>query len=559
MVKNILRKNKILITSSCICLFLFCNIQIIRQYLNFSIDLTQEKRNSLHPITKKILKKVNDKINIKIYLAGNLPTGPKKLQLEIKALLNNFKKINSKIHVQWINLDDFKSKDKKKIIQKLQSKGIQPSHISTTRKGKRIEKTVFPGAILTYKQQSTGILLIQSQNMMSTHQMLKQSINNLEYNFVLGIKDLISKKKRIALLQSHSHIKKKQLLALLHTLSPYYQIEWVDRFPNKNNLFHYDAIMIIKPQKYFIQKEKYALDQYIMQGGKVLFFIDRVNIDMDKFFRGEKFAIPIDLGLDDLFFQYGLRINYNLIQDAQAGVYPIVVGNIGNQSKIQLLNFPFFPILNSFSSHKIVQKLSPLYTQFVSSIDEIKTPRIQKIPLIYTSPYTKILGLPMHIDLENLRKGTPDIKIYNQGKKAVAYLLEGIFSSLYTYQPIPEKKKADHLDYSTKNTLLVVSSGNMLINQVHPQSQQPVLPLGYDLFLKQTFAQGKFILNTFAYMLQEESLIQIKDKKINLRMLNPIKVEQESFFWKLMNIFLPVLFLIIFGIIWYSIYTRKYR
>ncbi len=528
----------------------------------FRIDLTQEKRNSLHPITKKILKKVQAPISIKIYLAGNLPAGPKKLQQAVKALLTSFQQVNTKIQYQWINLDDLNIENRQKTIQILQTQGIQPSYLSSTHKGKRVEKTIFPGAVLTYKNQSLGVLLLQSSKMMSSQKMLHQSIENLEYHFALSIQNLIQQKKKIALLQSHSLVNKQQLIGLWHTLAPYYQVEYLDTFPENVDCLqkNYEAIIVIKPQRPFTSKEKYSIDQYLMQGGKLLWFIDRVNIDMKKFFRGEKFAIPIDIGLDDLFFQYGLRINYDLIQDAHAGVYPIVVGNIGNQPKIQLLPFPFFPVLNHFATHPITQKLQPVYTQFVSSIDTIKTEDIRKTPLLYTSPHTEKLGLPMHIDLEILRQGRPDIHLYQQGKQPVAYLLEGYFTSLYMYQPIPTAwHGTKHINRSLENCMLVVSSGNMLLNAVHPQSKKPILPLGHDPFLKKTFAQGDFILNALAYMLKELPVIQVKNKKIHLRMLDPIQVEQQKFFWQMTNLFFPVLLLIILGIVWYSVYIRRYQ
>ncbi|MEL6412967.1 MAG: Gldg family protein, partial [Bacteroidota bacterium] len=340
-------------------------------------------------------------------------------------------------------------------------------------------------------------------------------------------------------------------------LKEHYALHLLD-FSATSTLSDYDALLITKPQKCFSEAEKYLLDQYLMQGGRLLLFLDCMRIDMEHLRQQKAFALPLDLGLEAQLFRYGIRLNPDLVQDLQCGVYPIVVGRLGNQPQVQLLPWPFSPLLNQFSSHVITKNMDVLTTQFVSSLDAIQTPGIQHIPLIFTSQYTRRLGAPVYVDLESLRK-PPQPAQYRQQHLPVAYLLAGKFTSLYKNRFLPEGVNATHFQpESVPTQLLVVASGSFVTNDLAPKSKKP-LPWGYDPFLKRQFANPDFVLNALAYILNEGGLINLKNKSLKIRLLDQVKVTQQRLQWQLLNLLLPLVLLALLGLGWNYWASRVYR
>lgn len=523
------------------------------------IDLTEDQRHSIHQATKKLLGELEGDVYVAVYLAGDLPTGLKQLQRATKGLLDEFKVYaNHPIHYQIVDLNTETVEKRKKLFKKLAEKGIQPTNLYMQEHGQRTEKLIYPGALVTYKEQEIGVMLLKGNKMTSSGQMIRQSIEGLEYELTKALAKLVYKERtQVALIKGHGEPHAVQLNGLTQALSEHYELHEVMLAKASLPLSRYGALLITKPQQPFSEDEKYLLDQYIMQGGKVLFFLDPLRIDMDSLRRGEAFAFPLDFGLDDQLFRYGVRINQDLVQDLHAGVYPVIVGKMGNQPQLRLLPWPFFPILNNFSNHLITKNMDALYTQFVSSLDTVKAEGVIKTPLAFTSNYTRRLGTPVHVDLEVLRKA-PDPALYNQGPIPLVYLLEGQFTSLYKNRLVPAGfDPAQFIPASQPTKLLVAASGSMVLNAIDPRQGQP-LPWGYDPFLQQTFANEDFVLNSLAYMLDEAGLINAKRKALKIRFLDKVKIEHARLAWQLINITLPLLLLLLVGVVWHSIYKRMF-
>ncbi len=534
-------------------------ICLLGRSIYFRIDLTEDNRYSLHNETKRILSELEEELYVEVYLDGDLPTGFKQLKRAIRELLEECK-VRARHHLryQFIDLDKVPTDQKKKVLQKLADKGIQPTNLRMQEKSQHKEKIIFPAAWLTYKDQEGGILVLKGSRMVSPAQMINQSMESLEYELVNAIEKLVhNQRQRVALIRGHGEPDLRQLSGLIDALREHYEVHITD-FSAQSVLTTYDAIFITKPQKPFSEIEKYLLDQYIMQGGKVLFFLDRVRINMDHLHQQAALAFPLDIGLDDQLFKYGVRINPDLVQDLHAGVYPVVVGNLGNQPQINMLPWHFFPILTCFAEHLVNKNIDALYPQFVSSIDLIQTPDITHTPLVFTSQYTRRLGAPVHVDLEALRK-PPQTAQYQCGHIPLAFLLEGSFTSLYKNRFLPEElDTVAFLSASQSTKLLVVSSGSLVLNDIDLR-QKCSLPWGYDPFLQQHFANKEFVLNTLAYMLHEDGLIRLKNKTLQIRLLDQVKLTQERLWWQLVNLSLPLLFLGLIGIAWNYLYRRAYK
>ncbi len=533
-------------------------LNVLSYHFFVRIDLTADKRYSIHPATKRLLGELADELDVKIYLAGDLPVGFRQLQHATEELLTEFKAYAKyPIRFQILDINQVAIEERKGLAKKLAAKGIQPTNLYIQERGQRTEKLIYPGALITYQGQEVGVLLLKGNAMAAPHQMINQSMENLEYELIRAIARLVKKERaKIALLKGHGGPKEKQLHGFRQAMKEHYDLHEVS-LAEQEALAGYQALFVIKPQLVFSEPEKYVLDQYIMQGGKVLFFLDRLRIDMDSLRSGQAFALPLDLNLDDQLFKYGIRIKQDLVQDLHAGVYPIIVGKLGNQPQLQFLPWPFFPILSNFSSHLITKNLNPIYTQFVNSLDTVKVDGIIKTPLVLTSQYSRSVGMPVYLDLESLRKA-PETSLYNQGPISVMYLLEGQFNSLYKNRLPPigfDPTQFKPISNPTK--ILVAGTSSIMLNAIDPTKDRP-FPWGYDPFLRQTFANEDLVLNALSYMLADDGLINAKRKVVQLRYLDKIKIEQERLTWQMINISLPIWVLLLMGLVWKLIYRRMY-
>jgi len=539
-------------------LSVFCLFGIgysITSYFPICIDLTADKRYTLHPSTKALLRELQAPIHIDIYLTGDLPIEFKQLQYSLRTLLDQFQGyVRHPIIRSLVDINSLPLEERKAHFKILTEHNIQPTNVYKEQNGERREKLIYPGIIITSNDQKVGGSILKANRMLSLEIMIHQSIENLEYEVASLLARLVQQKPlRIGLIEGHGSPQLSYLHGFLQTLNKQYKLESVTLSNELTD--EYAALFMIKPQYSFSESEKYHLDQYIMKGGKVLFFIERLQISMENLSNGKSLALPLDLNLDDLLFRYGVRINQDLIQDLQSGIYPIIVGKMGNQPQLKFLPWPFFPILNHFPEHVITKNMNAVYSQFINSIDPIQVQDIIQTPLLCSSPYSMKTCLPVYINLESLRK-PPNTRLYEQGPIPVAYLLEGEFTSLYKHRIPPDRVDSSAFrEKSTATKLLVVSSSSLLLNAVSPKDGKP-LSWGYDPFLQQHFANPDFVLNVLSYMLADQGMINARYKTMKLRLVNNLKVKNDKLYWQCINIAGPIMLLITIGTIAYVLRKR---
>jgi ABC-2 type transport system permease protein len=324
----------------------------------------------------------------------------------------------------------------------------------------------------------------------------------------------------------------------------------------------FKALIIAKPDSLFSEADKFLIDQYVMYGGKVLWYIDPVSASMDSIrSKGRTIAFPRDLNLEDQLFRYGVRLNNNLILDLNAAVIPVVTGQMGGQPQQSLLPWYFYPVLTPLQDHPIVKNLNAIKTEFVSSMDTIKTKGVQKTILLTTSKYSRIANVPMAISLDILRE-QPDQALFNKSPQAVAVLLEGQFTSLYRNRIPPTLKNGAPfiaMNQSRLTGMLVVSDGDAILNQVQTSDGQTFpLPLGYDRYSDQTYGNRDLLLNTINYLCDDAGLVSLRTREVKLRLLDKEKIKEQQFFIQAVNIIAPVLLIIVLIIIFSVIRKRKF-
>ena len=548
-----------LLKASCFIL----SIILVNQFLNphyFRIDLSQDKRFSIKEASIKNLEELEETVYIEVFLDGEMPSGFKRLQKSIKETLDIFSSYSDG-KIQYRFIDPSQASNKKarnEFYRNLVKRGLNPTNVFSTENGKKVEKIIFPGAIINYKGKEKAILLLKGNEKSSAEERLNQSIEGLEYEISSALNQLKqNKRKHIAFLTGHGESTGKNAEKFVALLNDNFQVS----FPNLNilnNLTSYDAIVLLKPTTSFDTKSLYKIDQYLLNGGKGLFLIDNVQVEIDSLQAGQQLAFPYKLGINELLFKYGIRINEDLIKDLNATPYPIVVGNLGDKPQFKLMPFPYFPLINKFGKHIITKNLDAISSQFASSIDTIKTQaKTKKTALLYSSVYTKKLNAPLDMSLNALRRDQ-NPKDYNKGNIPIAYLLEGEFHSAYRNRILDKELDARNFKAESQNTkLLVVSDANIALNEVDKKSKN-AYDLGFNPYLKKQFANADFLKNALYYLVDQDGLINTKNKEIQIRTLDKIKIDSERTYWQLLNLVLPLLLISLFGILKFFIRKKKY-
>ncbi len=546
----------ILVFANGFVLIILINLLGARQFSR--IDLTEEKRYSLKPETVRILNELEDELHIEIFLAGELNASFQRFQKAILETAEEFR-IYSGGRISYSVSDPtvaMSEKARNEYMADLASRGIQPTNIIDTRDGQREERIVFPGVIVSHEGLESGVMLLKGNKAGTPDEEINQSIEGVEYELISTVYSLVNTdRKQIGYVIGHGELDSLQSYSFINDLQNIYDVSTIT-LSSQADLKKFDVIIIAKPTRQFADRDKFFLDQYIMQGGKVLFLIDKVYASMDSLARDDYFAGPADLNLDDQLFKYGVRINPDLVQDRKSGMYPVITGEVGGKPRIQLIQWPFFPLIGEFANHPVTRNLDAILTRFCSSIDTVKADGVKKTPLLMTSPYSRKIATPVHININELRKNLRDSD-YTTKDIPVGILLEGKFSSLYKNRFPPEGFESSQIvDESIYTSLVVIADGDVARNDVNPRNNQPQ-PLGFDPMTNMTFANRDFLLNTVAYLTNENGLIQARNKEVKIRPLDKVRIKNERLKWQVLNLALPLVLLIAYGVL--RAYLRKQK
>jgi ABC-2 type transport system permease protein len=549
-------------------------LNIIGSYIFTRFDLTAEKRYTLSDATKKFLTNLDDVVYFQVYLEGDFPAGFKRLRNSTREMLDEFRAYSDNIQYKFINPSE--SKDKKHtqdLYKQLVSKGLEPTELNVNSTEGVSQQIIFPGAIVSYKGREMPLQLLMSQRGVDPENVLNNSIVGLEYNLANVIRKLsVVTKQKIAFIEGHGELDRQRIADIYYSLGEYYTVEFVTINGKLNSLSirdtirkklinKYDAIIIAKPDSAFPEKDKFMIDQYVMRGGKILWFLDPVFASMDSLqAHSETVGFGRSLNLDDMLFQYGTRLNPNLVLDMSCMKIPIVTGEYGGQAQQSFFPWYYFPVIMPTIKHPIVSNLNSISTEFISSIDTVGSPDIHKTVLLTTSKYSRLMNTPCRISLDIMGQKL-DEQYFNRSYVPVAVLLEGRFRSLFLnrvpQEIMEDKEKYDFRPEIAKNQMLVVSDGDMIKNQLHYSKGYP-LPLGYDQYTNQMFGNKDFILNAVDYLCDSSGLITVRSREQRIRLLDKTYVDKNKTGIQFFNIALPVLLVLVFGAIWIFIRHKKF-
>ena len=528
-------------------------VNLCTQSVYKRIDLTADQHFTLSEASKEIISKVNETLFITVYLDGEFPSEFKRLQLETRQHLEELAAENTHIKIK------FESPDQQ--VDALIKRGMIPSKLTVEEAGKFSEAIIFPWAEISYQKKSTIVSLLSTTTLTSQEEQLQNAIENLEYRFSNAI-NLITKttQKRVAVITGNGELQDLYLYSFLSEVAKKYRLakftlDSVSENPQQTlkDLNSLDLAIIAKPTEKFTAKEKFTLDQFITNGGKTLWMIDNVQADLDSLMaNGKMLAYPRDLNLTDLLFTYGVRINTTLIKDLYAAKIPLATGNIGNQPQFQNLEWLYHPLVRGNKNHAITKNISPVRLQFASPIDTLRN-NIKKTPLLVSSLLTQKIGTPNFIELTSIADEILETD-YQSGNQLFAVLLEGNFNSAYKSRVKPFQTNF-YKEQATNNKMIVIADGDIGKNQT--LKEQP-FDLNKDKWTRQQFGNKDFLLNAVDYLLDDTGIIHLRNKTLQINLLDKQKTSKERLFWQFLNVVLPLIVLFVFGIVFNFLRNRKY-
>ena len=534
-------------------------------YLRF--DLTSEKRYTLQDITKRTLKDLNDAIYIKVYLDGDLPIGLNRMKKALTETLDEFRVIAGKnIQYEFINpSESANTKERQKVYNQLYEKGLQPTNIQQNDKeGGSSQKLVFPGLIMSYAGREVPVNLLKNIPGLSADENINLSIQNFEFALVDGLMKLTTETRhKIAFIQGHGEFDEFQTGDIEKALSEYYDIDRVAIRGNIDALKPFQTVIIAGTNLPMPEVDKIAIDQFVMNGGRVLWFIDPVQVSIDSLSKGAStLAFVNQHNLDDMLFRYGARLNPMLIQDLQCAVIPVNMALAGQEPKFVPAPWVYYPLLAAPTNHPVTRNLNLIHSQFASPVDTVGgSSAIKKQYLLYTSMNGKVLQVPLFVSLSqvNQRINEREFRISNI---PVAVELSGEFQSVFRNRPLSGYNNGQPFEFKDKSAftrMIVVADADIIRNDVQRRPNGAyIIPLGYDRFTNQTFGNKELVMNMVRYLNDDEGLMNLRSRDFKLRLLDRKAILQSRLKWQLINMLIPSAILVIGGFVWLYVRRRKY-
>jgi ABC-2 type transport system permease protein len=539
-------------------------LNILSAYFYTRFDFTKEKRYTLTQKTKNNLQKTQEELVITVFLSGEMPAAFKRLQQATADLLNDYKAYSSaNIKIVFENpLENIPANEQDTVINRYAQIGIKPIAVKIRSDAGVAEKIIFPMALVQGNNIQVPVNLLQKTGGAATdyEENITSSIQNLEYVFTSAIKRMLTQKNpRIGFTEGHGEPSNLYLFDAITSLAKQYYVGRVDlNLITKEGLDQMEVLVVAKPQKALTEAEKYKINYFVMKGGRVVWAIDQVGAELDSLEKHpQMMSFNRQLNLDDMLFEYGARVNYNLITDLNAGTIPLATGNAGQQAQIDLFPWIYYPILVPDTSINLVKNIDGVLGKFVSTVDTIGVPNVRKRVILQSSLYNKVHEVPNLLSLQ-IAAAQPNQQEYLNTPKTTGILLEGSFKSVFANRPVPEKIK-EHYDVplnSKPTKMIVIGDGDIFSNQVS-RADSSAAELGFDRYTQQNFGNKALLLNIADYFTDDDNLIDLRNKEIKVRLLDKTRLRTEKTKWQLINSVVPLLLLICFAI--FQHYYRKHK
>jgi ABC-2 type transport system permease protein len=533
--------------------------------IRLRLDLTEDRRYTLSGPTRKVLSGIKDDIFIQVYLDGDIPIPLKRLKRSVSEMLDEFRIASKrKIDYEFINPSEGKdAKQRDTQYQSLINKGLNPINIQAgDAEGGSTQKIIFPGMIVNYNGIEVPVNFLNNSSP-SYEQNILRSVEGLEYEMIQTISTLTSDTiYKIAFIEGHNEIPEIETADITLDLAKFFTVDRGIIGGKIGVLDKYAAIVIAGPEKEFNESDKLVIDQYIMNGGKVLWLFDEVAVNADSLVFGETVGLYRPLNIEDQLFRYGARVNPAIVQDLECMIIRLKVSSGSTNQQLVPAPWVYYPLLLPSSKNYITRNLNRVKGEFTNYIDTVGLdPAIRKTILLATSNLSRTLSPPIVISLKEAEQ-TPDEKEFNKPNLPVAVLLEGVFQSVFKNRminSISDEKNYKVKTESRKTKMIIISDADIIRNEVRRVGlNETPLPLGQDKYTGQIFGNKDFLINCLNYLVDDNGIMELRSRELKLRLLNSSKIKSEKLRWQLINIAGPVILVILAGLIFNYFRRRNY-
>ncbi|HDP76565.1 MAG TPA: gliding motility-associated ABC transporter substrate-binding protein GldG [Bacteroidales bacterium] len=542
-------------------------LNVLSSFFYFRIDLTEDKRYTIQPVTREVLQNLDDIVVIRAYLDGELPVAFVRMKKALAETLTEFKEIaGKKIRFEFVNPYSVSGvKNQEQLFRQFTDKGLVPTNVHVKdNEGAMIQRIIFPGCIITYRGKELVVNLLRNNPNLSGDENINLSIQNFEYALVDAIHRVTTEKRqRIAFIQGHGEFDEFETGDIEQELAQYYEVSRVIINGDPNALKPYKTIIIAGPNRPMSEADKLIIDQFIMQGGRVLWFVDPVSVSIDSLSTGASTLAYINQhNLDDMLFRYGVRLNPLLIQDIQCAVIPVNTALVGQEPRFVPAPWLYYPLLIPPAYNPITKGLNLIQAKFISPIDTVgSNDEVKKRILLTTSKETKLVKTPALIHLSQVSKGITRYE-FQHSMLPVAVELQGVFKSNFrnrSLNAILPNSTINFIDKSSFTKMIVVADADIIRNDVQRRPNGAyVIPLGYDRFTRQTYGNKELVVNMVKYLCDDNGMLNLRSRDIKLRLLDRKRVVGERLYWQLINMALPSFVLVVAGIAWNFLRRKKY-
>lgn len=545
-------------------LLIIVGVNLIGNFKFGRLDLTAEKRFTLSDSTKHMLRNIDDVVYVQCYLEGDLNADFKKMRNATKEILDEFKAYAG-VNLQYDFINPFEvkeEKNKQKAAYDLMQRGLSPFVVNENSAEGTSVNMIFPGALVSFKGKTVPINFMKSQAKRAPEAVFKEAIENLEATFAQSIYVLqnINQRKMVAIAGGHGELTERQNLYFRDQLKDLYFVKQVNISSDLTSIPKETRVLILaKPDSAFDEGSKFVIDQFVMRGGRVLWMLDNIYFPTDSVSNNVRIGIPLNLNLDDILFKYGIRINYDLLNDAQCGKI-MLPRQSGGQNGIEYRPWIFFPSMQSNPDFVITKNIGNVKMEYAGSIDTIGIKDVKKTPLLYTSNMSRAPKAPVRLTPQ-IAFMEPSPAVFNKKGLMGAVLLEGTFTSVFENRLAQKDNMPAEFApvyKSSETKMIVVSDGDLSVNYFDPQSGENFPPGSYPQTGEYYGGNLKFLMNAVNYLMDDSWLIPLRSKEFKIRVFNTKKLKKEQSYWTWINTLVPIGSVLLIGIVFYFIRRYKY-
>ncbi len=521
MTPKALKSQTLLRVAIILVILVLLNIVSIRVFSR--LDFTRNGLFTLSDASKELVGSLDDMVTVRAYFTEDLPAPYNNNRRAILDELNEFKAY-SKGNLQFEFIDPSGEKGERDA----QQQGVSPVQVQVIKKDKFEVKRAYMGLVFLYEDKKEVLPVVQNTS-------------TLEYDISSTIKRLTTRvRKKIGFITGHGEPDLKEMTRAQQLLGKQYDITTVDVSKGKAVPSDIAVLIIMAPNARFPETDKYQIDQYIMNGGRVAFLLNKVEANLQ-----QRFGRENNINLEDMLEAYGLRISPDLVRDAQCANISIMQQQFGFSIQSQV-PFPLLPLVSNFNKNNMMVKdLEGVVLFFASSVDTVNlsTKNLEGEILMRSS---KESGRQTNVFVfDPLRQYSR--ADFTEQEIPLAAIVRGQFKSAFADKPVPVDTSAN----------LIAPSGNTIT--ISPSTRVVLVGDG-DFPRDQYLGRGDnltLFANMIDYLVDDVGLITIRSKDVTLPPLEQVSDGAKKLI-KYGNLVVPPVLILGYGLIrWRMRRTRK--